>query len=168
MQEIDQLKRPVSHRWAIGVLAIVTTIFVIFSIDVITGRSGVSLRQNWRPIATLSLSATVLLSIVLGRRQHWAYFVTSGLLLTWIVRGFHTIYNDTRDIIFNGSSASTTYVHLVLRDKPLVVQERISIPDYILMVALLGLLVWIFVCFTFGRPSRSYYRFRVLANQKSG
>ena len=62
-------------------------------------------------------------------------------------------------LLFNEGPITTPYFHLVERNQPLVVERPESLGRQILMAVSLGLFAWLFIRFTFGRPSRSYYGF---------
>ena len=62
-------------------------------------------------------------------------------------------------LLFSGDSVSTPYFHIAERDKPFVVQQQESFGRQFFLVVALGLFIWLFIRFAFGRPSRSYYVF---------
>jgi hypothetical protein len=51
------------------------------------------------------------------------------------------------------------YFHLAQSDQPFVVQQQPPLLKQLLVPIMVGLFVWLFVRFAFGRPSLSYYRF---------
>jgi len=152
-------KRPASHRWAIGILAFMTAAFIVLLIDLFSGRSGANPQPYWIPLAVLAFGAVGLAALVLGRRQQSPYYVAAGSLGIWACRGVYTMSVRAYHLLFSGGSFSTPYFHLAERDKPFVVQQHESLGRQFLMAVALGLFIWLFIRFTFGRPSRSYYGF---------
>jgi hypothetical protein len=158
-------KRPASHWWVIGISGFMTLGFVCFIINIITGRASVSpITQYWRVLAFLSCCALTLISILLGRRQKWTYYVTSALLAAYTFRAIYTSFLIARYFIFTGASYHIPYFHLAEGDKPFVVQQQISSSKQILMIVATGFLIWLFLRFAIGRPSRSYYQFKLPEN----
>lgn len=158
MPENGKLKRPTSHRWAIAILGFVTAGFAIFLIDLFTGRSGVSPKQYWSLLAILSVGALAFLSLVFGGSRRWAYYVSAVSLGIWVARSLYTlsiyVYHFT---VGGGGPVSKPYFHLAERDKTFVIQEDMPLSRQFMLVVIVGLWVWLFIRFTFGRPSRSYY-----------
>src|SRR5262245_41878122 len=151
-------KRPASHRWAIGIFAFMTVAFIVLLIELFSGRSGTSPQPYLIPLVVLAIGSLGLMALVLGRRQQWAYYVAAGSLGIWVFRGVYTM-SVRAYYLFIGGSVSTPYFHLADRDKPFVVQQHESLARQFLMLVGLGLFIWLFIRFAFGRPSRSYYGF---------
>ena len=133
--------------------------FVVMLVDLFRGRSGASPSPYWSLIVILSVGALALIALVLGGRHRWAYYVCSGALAIWSARAVYTLLWYLRHFITRGSSISTPYFHLAERDQPLVVQQDVPVARQLLMVVALGLLIWLFTKFAFGRASRSYFGF---------
>ncbi len=159
MPQSKKNKRPASHRWAIGILAFMTVHFVVFLNDVITGRSGASPKQHVLVFAFFGVGALALFSLVLGRRKRWAYYVTSGSLAIWAGQAIYAASLLAYHILVNGGPLIAPYFYLSQRDKPFVVEEHFTMSRQVLVIVAVGLLVWLFIRFTFGHPSRSYYKF---------
>jgi hypothetical protein len=160
MSETRNFKRPASHRWAIGLLAFMTAGFILLLFDLFRGRSGKSPDAYWGVIAILSVGALALAALVLGKQRRWAYYLSAGSLAIWAGRGLYTVSLFVYDLLSGGSSLSSPYFHLAERDKPFVVQQHVPWDRQLLLTVTVGLLVWLFVRFTFGRPSRIYYGFQ--------
>src|SRR5258708_2709591 len=168
MPESEKLKRPASHRWAIGIFAFTTAAFVIFLIDAIAGRSGASPRRYWLPIAFLSVGALALFSLIFGGRQKWAYYVTSASLATWAVRAIYTSSLYAYNLVCHGPPLGIPYFHLLERDKPFVVQQHMTLARQIMVLVVTGLTLWLFLRFTIGRQSRNYFGFYDPESHDSG
>ena len=152
-------KRPASHRWAIGLYGFMTAGFVIFLINAMAGRSGAGLAQNWYPVLVLSVGVVALVALVLAGREKWGYYVASASLAVWTIRAVYTSCWYVHHLLFSGTPTVTPYFNLVEGHKPFVVPQQMSPARQVLIFALTGLLVWLFIRFTFGRPSRNYYGF---------
>jgi len=159
MQETANQKRPASHRWAIGIFGFMTAGCVVMLLDLFRGRSGASPGPYWSLIVILSVGALALIALVLGGRRRWAYYVGSAALGIWSARSVYTVLWYLHHYITRGSSVSAPYFHLAERDQPLVVHQDVPVARQLLMVVAVGLLIWLFTRFAFGRPSRSYYGF---------
>jgi hypothetical protein len=159
MSDITNQKRPASHRWAIGIFGFMTAGFIVMLLDLFRGRSGSSPGPYWSLLAILSVGALASIALVLGGRRRWAYYVGSVALGIWSARGVYTMLWYLHHYLTRGSSVSTPYFHLAERDQPLVVQRGVPVAKQVLMFVAVGLLVWLFTRFAFGRPSRSYYGF---------
>jgi hypothetical protein len=159
MSDTAKQKRPTSHRWAIGLFAFMTAGFAIFLMDMFRGRSGVAPGPYWSPIVILSVGAIAFAALVLGGRQRWAYYISSGALAVWAGRGVYTLLWYVYYFFVRGDSVSTPYFHLAERQRQFVVQQQVSMGKQLLIAVMVGLLIWLFVRFTFGHPSRRYYGF---------
>lgn len=133
--------------------------FIIFVFDLLTGRSGVSPRSYWAVIVILAVGAVALASIVLGGRSRWAYYIGSCSLGIWSIRAVYTLSWYAYRHLSGQGTPTTPYFHLAERDKPFMVPRHVSSGRELLIAILVGLMVWLFIRFTFGRPSRSYYGF---------
>lgn len=133
--------------------------FVVMLLDLFRGRSGASPGPYWSVILILSAGALALVALVIGGRQRWAYYVASGALAIWSVRGVYTVLWYLYYFVTRGSSVSIPYFHLAERDQPLVVQQGVPIAKQLMIVVMAGLMIWLFRRFAFGRASRRYYGF---------
>ncbi|MDR3460662.1 MAG: hypothetical protein P4N60_24800 [Verrucomicrobiae bacterium] len=159
MPEIKTPKRPASHRWAIGIFAFITLEFIVFLLDIVRGRPGADLSKYWIPVACLAAGALALFALVFGGRQRWAYYLTAGTFALWLVRAIYILSLYVADFISGRTGITAPYFHLEERDQPFVVQQTVPLTKQVMMAVMLGLLVWLFYRFTFGRASRSYYGF---------
>jgi hypothetical protein len=155
-------KRPTSHVFVIGFLSFMTVGFAIFLLDLANGRSGASssFRQNWLVIVFLGGGAFALSCLIVGGRHRWAYYVTSGLLGLWALRGLNTAITYAWLFASGKRPASTPYYHLAERHKPLVEQQQITPARALLIAAVVTFIVWLFLRFTFSRASRNYFQLK--------
>lgn len=142
-----------------GIFGFMTAGFAILLLGLLRGRSGVTPSPYWSQILILTIGALALGSLVLGGRRRWAYYVCSGALAVWSVRGVYTLGWYLYYFITRGGSVSTPFFHLAERDQPFVVQQHVPLGKQFLLAVMVGLLIWLFTRFAFGRPSRRYYGF---------
>jgi hypothetical protein len=148
-------KRPATHVFVIGFLSLMTAGFVFSLVGLASGSSGGSLRQlrqDWVVTACLTGGAFALFCLVAGGRHRWAYYVTSGILGLWAIRGVNTV---------------TAYAWLLASGKvPMrwsfmdIAEQRVSLAKELIMAAILAFVIWLFVRFTFSHESRSYFQLK--------
>ncbi len=155
----EKVRRPASHRWAIGIFSVMTLPFVILMVDVFSGRSGATPKQYSLILAFLSVGTIALFCLVLGGRRRWVYYVSSCSLAVWAARATYVLSLHIYYFLVGAPSVRIPYFHLLQRDKPLAVEQTVAIGRQISLAIGVGLLVLLFVRFTFGRPSRHYFGF---------
>src|SRR5262245_20065542 len=141
MSEAEKLRRPASHRWAMGLFGVMTAGFVLFLLNAIAGRPDASLGKYWFVVAIDSAGAIALLSLLLAGRQKWGYYVVSVSLAVWTLRAIYTSCWKFYYLLFNKSPIVIPHFNLAVQDKPFVVAEQVSAPKLILTILLTGLMV---------------------------
>jgi hypothetical protein len=159
MNEITTHKRPASHRWAIGIFGFMTVGYAVFLLDIFRGRDGATLSPYWERVAFLSVGAIAFVALIFGRRK-WAYYVASWALAIWSARGFFSFLQYAHYFVVHGDLGWGPHFHLAERDQPFVESQKIPVSELPLMGLAIGLLIWLFVRFAFGIPSRRYYGFQ--------
>ena len=158
MPEAEKLKRPAAHRWAIGLLCFMTVTSVIFLTDSSTARGGANSTRYWIGLACLCGSLFTLFCLVVGGRHRWAYYVTSGVLGIWALRGICNLFLFAWLFAFGKRPAFTIYSHPERVNPSLVRVATLS--SYVIIPLMIALTVWLFVRFTFSRESRSYFQLK--------
>jgi hypothetical protein len=150
-------KRPTSHIFVIGLLSFMTAGFVFSLVDLATGgQSGASMKQNWVGTACLTGGAFALFCLVVGGRHRWAYYVTSGLLGLWAIRGVDTVIVYAWLLASGKVPIRWSYFDIA--------EQRVSLARELIIAAIVAFVIWLFVRFTFSRESRSYFQLK----KKSG
>ena len=92
----------------------------------------------------------VFLALLAGRRRRWAYYVTAVCLAAWALRAVQTALFILADLIL--------FVDWKLvRESNHLGYFLLIIAGKLLMVVVAALFGWLFIRFTFGAPSRSYF-----------
>lgn len=148
-------KRPASHKWAIACLCITTFGFIIFVVDISSGRARAN-SDYWIPLAILFFGAVALVGLRFGGQRKWAYYVVSGFFAAAVVRSiyvccWHLYY------IAAGMGVRLPYFNLARRDRPFVVEQHVSSTKQLMVFVVTALTILLFVRIAFGRPSRRYY-----------
>jgi hypothetical protein len=153
--EQQKPKRPVSHGFVIGLLSLMTAEFAIILFSLATGRSELSLRQLrqvWVPDALFTGGAFALFCLVVGGRHRWAYYVTSGVLGLWALRGVQTV--NVYAWILASAKGPIKWSFLD------IAEQKVSLASEVIVGAIVAFVIYLFVRFTFSRESRSYFQLK--------
>lgn len=155
MLETQNVKRPASHRWAIGILGFISCGFIVILIDLLRGRSGATFAQYSSELIILSMCFLTFCSLVIGGQRIAAYYTTAVGLGALSVRAIYVLGLYAR-IYLKGHVTSHTYFHIAERGRPLAEQQAsAAIPFGVPVMTCLFILL--FCRFAFGRQSRSYF-----------
>lgn len=146
-----------SHRWAIGIFGFISLGFVILVIDVFAGRSGATLGQYASPLLMLSVCFLVFCTLVVGGRHMCAYYITSVCLAALSLRSIYVLFLYGKYFLKGHTALSVTYFHLAERGKPFATEQHMSVARQLIVLVMTGLVTLLFLRFTFGRQSRSYF-----------
>lgn len=132
--------------------------FAVLTIDLFSGRSDANPSRYAALLLMLSFFPLTLLSLLFGRRRKWVYYFAAVMLGLFVCRA---LYSSSLYVywMLHKHPVSQPYFHLAERDKPLVVNQEMPVVQQMLVPLATGLLIWLFVRFTFGRPSRNHFGF---------
>src|SRR5690348_8239136 len=147
--EQQKPKRPVTHIFVIGLLSFMTAGFVIMLFGLASGQSAMNLRQlahYWVAIVCLTGGALALFCLVVGGRHRWAYYVTSGVLGLWALRGIDTVIAYARVLASGKVLIRWSYLDIA--------EPGVSLARSLVVAAIVAFVIYLFVRFTFTRESR--------------
>lgn len=134
--------RPASHWYALAMLGLMTTVFALVLIKENSGKYERSVGESAMMAFMFLLGAAAFFALLIGRERKIGFYVTAFCLAALTLR----------------SVQSSIYGLLAYLADPNAFAES-PMPYHLTTPAVAFLMAWLFVRFSFGRPSRTYFGF---------
>jgi hypothetical protein len=148
--------RPALHRWIIAVSGLMAFGFVLFLLNILTGRASEKFSQYISPLTALLPYPIILIAMLIGRQRHWVYYICSAMLSLLSVR---IIYFTILAYIELMESVPQVrkYYHVSEIDKPFYSNEQASLLFQLGRLLAVGVTIFVTVSYIKNNKSRKYY-----------